>query len=60
MAPNGMTNVRQLSYQPPIAFKPYPTITISTGNCPRNNPTIRSYADRPVQTAGGDRYALAA
>ncbi len=36
MAPNGKTKVMWLSYQPLIASKPYPTITVSTGNCPRN------------------------
>jgi hypothetical protein len=35
MAPNGKTNIRGLSYQPPITYKPYPMITVSTGNYPR-------------------------
>ncbi len=38
-APNGKTTDRWLSYQPPIASEPYPTITVLTGNCPRNYPT---------------------
>ncbi len=59
-APNGKTNVRWLSYQPPIASEPYPTITVSTGNGSRNYPTIWPYTDRPVWTAGGDWYARAA
>ncbi len=53
MAPNGKTNVRWFSYQPPTASEPYPTITVSTGNCPRNYPTIQPYTDHPVLTAGG-------
>ncbi len=47
-APNGKTNIRWLSYQPPIASEPYPMITVSTGNCPRNYPTIWPYTDCPV------------
>ncbi len=35
-------------------------ITVSTGNCPRNYPTIWPYTDHPVWTAGGDWYARAA
>ena len=31
MAPSGKTNIRRLSYQPPITSEPYPTITVSTG-----------------------------
>ncbi len=40
--------------------EPYPTITVSTGNCPRNYPTKRPYTDHPIQKAGGDQYARAA
>ncbi len=50
MAPNGTKNVRWLSYQPPIASKPYPTITVSTGNALRNYPKIWPYTDCPVWT----------
>jgi hypothetical protein len=31
MAPNGKTNIRWLSYQPPITYEPYPMITVSKG-----------------------------
>ncbi len=58
-ASNGTTNIRWLLYQPPITSKPYPTITVSTGNCPRNYPPIWPYTDRPAWTARGDRYARA-
>ncbi len=58
MAPNGKTNVRWLSYQPPTASEQYPTIIVSTGNCPRNYPTIWPYTDCLVWTTGGDWYAL--
>ncbi len=39
-APNGTTNIRWFSCQSPITSKPYPTITVSTGNCLRNYPQI--------------------
>jgi hypothetical protein len=48
LAPNGKTNIRQLSYQLPIAYEPYPTITVSTESFPRNYPTIWPYTDYPV------------
>ncbi len=59
-APKGKTNVRFLSYQPPIAPEPYPMITVSTGNCPRNYPTIWPCTDCPVWSTGGDRFTRAA
>ncbi len=60
MAPNGLMNIRWLSYQSLVASKPYPTITVSTGNWPRIYPTIRTYTDCLVWATGGDRYAQAA
>ncbi len=47
-APNCKSNVRLLSYQPPIASEPYLMITVSTGIGPRNYQIIQQFGPTQI------------